>query len=744
MKKKQIWMGICIFEILLSGIAAFFVIKDIINNGIIDTSIKNWKSKYIEYSEGWYVDEEILQTDEPVVLIYGPGIDLPKGTYSIRIEYECDNNQMCKVNTRFGENVFVKAGTAILSKNKSEVEYNITLTDDVEIFSVEVQYDGKGMLGIKNIAISRNSMGSRKSFFMLLLVFIVLDVFLLFSKQIKKNKNLVIMLGGIAVLASLPLLSEGIGSGHDLGFHLLRIEAIADGIHFGEWSIPVRLSNLWIEGYGYPTSIFYGDLLLYIPAFTRLMGFSITEAYKIYVFLINAGTTVISYICFYKVFRNKNIAVLTSLAYVTATYRMVCVYVRAAVGEYSAMMFFPIIALAVFRIYAESNTEWKTYKRNIPLLAVGMSGVIETHIPSTEIVVFVLVLICIAFLKKTLTKNTLKVYFLSAIETILLNLFFIVPFIDYYINVPVNAFRNKIAMIQGEGAYITQLFSAFSSVRGISTKNISDRMSLTPGMVLMAIFLWAIILWINKKADKWVRFFTVFSGLMLIMATNLFPWNYLARHNGFGNMLAQIEFPWRYLGVAIIFLTLLLGSVMQLLFRENRKEYISSISKSIIAVCFIMSLWFMGSYYYDNTMNYYYDTADLNTNYSGIEYLRTGSDLNENTHEIATRNVEETILLSRNGKRMELYCSGVGQGGEVEVPVFNYKGYCVRDEFGTEYNIEDGMNNVIKFMLPPGFSGKVVIDFEEPWYWRMAELVSLISVLGLLFTKKINERKYNA
>ena len=141
------------------------------------------------------------------------------------------------------------------------------------------------------------------------------------------------MLGGIAVLASLPLLSEGIGSGHDLGFHLLRIEAIADGIHFGEWSIPVRLSSLWIEGYGYPTSIFYGDLLLYIPAFTRLMGFSITEAYKIYVFLINAGTTVISYICFYKVFRNKNIAVLTSLAYVTATYRMVSVYVRAAVGD---------------------------------------------------------------------------------------------------------------------------------------------------------------------------------------------------------------------------------------------------------------------------------------------------------------------------------------------------------------------------------------------------------------------------
>ena len=85
MEKKQVWIWVCIFEILLLGVAAVFVIKDIKNNGIVDTSIRNWKSKYIEYSEGWYVDEEVLQIDEPVVLIYGPGIDLPKGTYSIRI-----------------------------------------------------------------------------------------------------------------------------------------------------------------------------------------------------------------------------------------------------------------------------------------------------------------------------------------------------------------------------------------------------------------------------------------------------------------------------------------------------------------------------------------------------------------------------------------------------------------------------------------------------------------------------------
>ena len=35
MEKKQVWIWVCIFEILLSGVAAVFVIKDIKNNGIV-------------------------------------------------------------------------------------------------------------------------------------------------------------------------------------------------------------------------------------------------------------------------------------------------------------------------------------------------------------------------------------------------------------------------------------------------------------------------------------------------------------------------------------------------------------------------------------------------------------------------------------------------------------------------------------------------------------------------------------
>ena len=88
MSRKSIWIIICILEAVILGIAAFLVIKDIRNSKVVDTSIRDWQSEYIKYNAGWYVNEEILQVDKPITVIYGPGTNLPKGTYSVHINYE--------------------------------------------------------------------------------------------------------------------------------------------------------------------------------------------------------------------------------------------------------------------------------------------------------------------------------------------------------------------------------------------------------------------------------------------------------------------------------------------------------------------------------------------------------------------------------------------------------------------------------------------------------------------------------
>lgn len=222
----------------------------------------------------------------------------------------------------------------------------------------------------------------------------------------------------VVILVSLPLFAVLGVYGHDLQFHLMRIEGIACDLEGG--NILSKISPVWMDGYGYPVSVYYGDLLLYVPAILRIGGFPIATAYKMYLFLINFGTAVISYICFRKIFGKRNTALLLSLAYTTASYRIVDLYTRAAVGEYSAMMFFPVIALAVYRIYTQDVREWKLYRKNALTLAIGMTGVIGTHILSTE---------------------------MAVLETVVLNLYFLIPFLDYFINVNVRINTQDMALI---------------------------------------------------------------------------------------------------------------------------------------------------------------------------------------------------------------------------------------------------------------------------------------------------------
>lgn len=570
---------------------------------------------------------------------------------------------------------------------------------------------------------------SRKLFLFLLFVFALADLFILFQKAIRKNKLLLLSLSGIAVLASLPLLLNGIHAGHDLDFHLLRIEALSREIRYG--NIPVRLSSIYMDGYGYPVSVFYGDLLLYFPAALRLAGFSAVTSYKIYVLCINLATALISFVCFFKIFKNRRIACLCALTYACAAYRLVNIYVRAAVGEYSAMLFLPVIALGFYRIYTETDS-LKHSSKNAFLLAAGMTGLIGTHMLSTEMTVILLFLFCGALFKKTFRKNVLLAWILAVLETLLLNLYYFIPFLDYYINVPVKvtASGRTTYQIQSTGARIQEYFLFFKNIFGSGTAyEIEKRMLLTPGAVLMTALFAAIVLWLSGRSTKKLRLLTCFSALVLYFASNLFPWDFLAEHFKWANFLSQIQFPWRYLSIAVLLLTLLLGVVLYRLPLQNIRVK-KSATCAILLINVISTCAFLFSYCTQSELVTYSDT-DLNTWSIGEgEYLRAGTDKGALTGEIASENMQSAVLISRTGSQMELFCETI-TGGSVEVPMFHYKGFRVWDESGTEYAVTDGVNHVIRFELPAQFSGTVTIAFVEPWYWRAAELISLLTALCL-------------
>lgn len=731
-RKKKIGYVLMV-EILILLIIGINVVIQWRKNDSIDVSIRDWKSDYIEYDEinGWYVDEKLVKTEGNIDILSGPFISLKKGTYSVKVEYHCDKEQHCLAFAGDGNYVNMETGTATLSKNQDSVSYDFEVKEDIDNFEFFIKYSGKGYLQITNISIVQTSKGLIRNFVFAFGIFLCLDSGLLLSGRLRKHRNEVFALAGIILLTSLPLFADGVHSGHDFGFHLIRIEGIAREIRMG--NLPVRLSSLWMDGYGYPVSVYYGDLLLYIPAVLRLLGFSITTAYKFYVFMINVGTAVITYFCMKKLFSNKKIALLTCLAYCTASYRLVNIYVRAAVGEYSAMMFLPFIALAVYKIYTDDISDFKEYRKNALFLAIGMSGLIGTHILSTEMVVFILLLICIFLLKKTFRKNTIKVYFLAVAETCAFSAYFIVPFLDYYINVPAKI--NGIAQegkqfIQNQGASISEYFSFFRDIFSTGSSHANTRMLLTPGLLLMAVLLIAVMLWVNKQGSKEMKVLTVFSLVSLFVASNVFPWNHLVANYRLGNLLSQVQFPWRYISIATMILTLLLGAVLKQV--SSDKIQIIKYEKGIMLTAFLLTCLFVGNYNDDARFTKYYDSAEIGTYSVGAgEYLRQGSDRYILSTDIYQENMQEVSIESRSGCYMKLRCVASEEEGLVWIPMFNYKGYHVTDENGREYAISDNYNNQIQFSVPAGFDGYMIIDYKEPWYWRIAEVLSLLSILGM-------------
>ena len=318
------------------------------------------------------------------------------------------------------------------------------------------------------------------------------------TSEIENNKKLIIFsIIFIVLFSSLLLLFPGTTLGHDGTFHLMRIDGLADELRRG--NIPVRLQSLWLEGYGYPVSIYYCDILLYFPALLRLIGVPLTVAYKIYILGVNFATVLIAYICFKKIFKSTKIGLILSLVFSTAPYRLVDIFIRNAVGEYSAFIFFPIIALAFFKLYTESKENYNFFKI-ATLLAIGMSGLVLTHILTTEIVIITLIVICLILWKKTFTKNNILCICLAMFETFLICAFFIIPFIDYFFNVSVKISQMETQYIQFSGVNFIQLFMFFQNPFGKNTTIVKERMLLSPGLPLMMSFILPVIYycWKNK------------------------------------------------------------------------------------------------------------------------------------------------------------------------------------------------------------------------------------------------------
>lgn len=693
-------------------------------------SVTDFSSNHIVYDNGWSIGPDSFEEgNETIDMLYGPFITLPKGDYTIVISYNCDEKQSARPYSA-GSNIhYIRANTIDLDPHLHSVAYDIRITEPVDDFEIRVYYNGQGNFSINDIRIYRNLYFWKRTFFILFFFFILADICMFNYGVILQNKKEAAYLVSIVFLLSLPLFMDGVGYGLDTDFHLMRVEGICSELRRGVF--PVRLQPDWLYGNGYPTSIYYGDLLLYFPAIMRLMGFTVTQAYESYIFLINVLTVCTSFFSFNIMVKNKNISVLMTLAYCTSTYRLMTVVFRDALGEYTAAAFMPMVAAAVYLIYTDVNDTIKPDVRKASVLAVAMSLIILSHTLSTEMVTVVLFIFCIINIRKTIKIRTLLTLVVAVIETLMLSLYFLVPFVDYYINMDVastHGVKDDVLQIQGSGASILDMFIFYKDP-------FFEGWSLTPGAVLLASLIFSIFLSVAGKTDTKLKMMTVFSLAVLFLASDLCPWNWLAYHSRIWNALSVVEFPNRYITLSGVLLAVLMGFLLQNFWDDATKRFRLNTAAVIISLSVAGAL-VMYHYYDKNIITYNcIDSADVRTDVLlGGDFSRVDKDGEPIDHirtETESENAEAETL-SQEGSAMEIQVKTADVPGVIKTPYFNYKGYRATDSEGNELSITDDEYCKVSFVVPAHYDCIIKVDFTEPWYWRVSEFVSLAAWIGLI------------
>ena len=693
-----------------------------------------------ENAPGWYVDNSMEYGE---VFAQTPALDLPAGSYDVTIRYQAGGNGAKYEFSSAVDTYKVMLGRIEqpLEEGRTSKTLSVNYTDTVKGFQVKTIYTGEGYLIINGIEIHQTRVMERMVLFT---VFVAACCGLFWMKCMNEMvRKTAIWALGIALMATLPVMMPYLYKGDDLYFHLQRIEGIASGLKCGQF--PVRIQPQWMNGYGYPVSIFYGEGILAIAGLLRLIGFPLQLTYKLYIFIINFCTWTIAFFCIRRVVKEDKIAILGGALYTLAPYRLMNLYLRAAVGEYTALMFLPLILVGAYEILLEAK---ENRKFSWLILAAGMTGIIQSHILTCEIVVLVLIAACLVCYRQMFVKDRFIDFMKAAGVTVSVNLFFLLPFLDYMRDdFYVNSERFG-GPIQTSGAFLSQLFSFFPHGYGMETSVVDG---LTEGaektFAVGWMFVLALILflseWKKNKLNKEIsmrlaRFCCIGAIVLLYMSTVWFPWNALYnRSELFALLSSRLQFAWRLLGTVALFLTVETCVVLKNWKRCKKREEVLALAGIIVGIAGISTGYFYTSMQEKADIVYIADAESISSfELVSGEYVPVGVDWSPEQMpegKIWKSNLINVADYYKNGTNYELSCANLSDQEQIlELPMTYYRGYVAEDsQTGGDILISSGDNGRIRLTLAGNYTGTIQVKFKEPVAWRISEVISLFSVVGV-------------
>lgn len=352
------------------------------------------------------------------------------------------------------------------------------------------------------------------------------------NRQLKGKIIEFIEILGIATICSILFIVLGGGQRcltnyaySDIEFHLNRIIGLSNIINH---PINYKVFNQIGMGVNY----FYPGLTIFPAALLIKFTHSVVKGFLTFLFLLNVVSGMIAYYSLKSVYKNRFKATIFSTMFIFMTYRALDIYRRFDIGECLAMTFMLIVFSAMYQIIVDQKNSWVK-------LAIGMALVLYSHLLSAIIVSIMCGLMLILNWKNVKSWKFVIIQLCkSGITTFTLGLGFLLPYLQQT--------RLKI-----NPPFIGNLPSAALNMSDLFNNSLNNTLGNSKQTVvsLGIICLVFLIIGLFKKHETPVEKSFYMLGLFsVILSTKLFPWNLFQKH------FALLQFPWRFLEVASVFL----------------------------------------------------------------------------------------------------------------------------------------------------------------------------------------------
>ncbi len=495
--------------------------------------------------------------------------------------------------------------------------------------------------------------------------------------------------------------------------------------------------------YGYPQFNFYPPAPYYLGAAMHRIGIQYIDSVKI-LFIMGYILSAITMFVLVRSLLGTWSGLVASLLYTYIPYKAVEVYVRGALSEFWAQIFFPLIFWAIYKLIKTGKTKYLIW------FSVSVVLLATTHTLMTMIFAPVAVLWAIYWLYREKSNHILKVLW-GGLLGFGLSAFFILPvFLE-------KQFAHTESLLSGYfdyRAHFVSLYKLFLSTEwGYGSSGFpNEKLNLSLGIIQWVIGLVAAVIALFRlRKDRKMSILilllsgvTLFSIFMMHMKSS-FIWAELP-------FLWYMQFPWRFLAVSIFLLCLLSGFAIYLF---GKYKYILGtilvvISFILYAGFFVPKDWlnitdkekFSGVSWEKQLTISIFDYLPI---YATLPPIQKAPDLPE----VLEGNVK--FIDYKKGSDYQIGDVNAIEDSLIRVPLFDFPGMEVKIDGKVAPHINNDCRNekhcwgLITFSIPVG-EHKIDIRLKDTPVRRIGNILTLISlgILGLVLVKSKKDEKVSS